>query len=156
MEPFGVGCGQRKADLCLKPGIYEYRFVVDGNWVDDPCARTWVANPFGTRNAVLVVGQDDKAENCTTRNETAIISRSLCPAVPAVGLPCWNSEWQLDRLYYQDTSCSSRVPTHRQIAELAYNLYLQRGKEPGHEEPGHDVDDWLAAEKHLQTLLAVE
>lgn len=35
-------------------------------------------------------------------------------------------------------------PTKRQIEVRAYELYLQRGCENG-----HDVEDWLAAEKEL-------
>lgn len=34
--------------------------------------------------------------------------------------------------------------TDKQIAARAYELYLQRGREDG-----HDVEDWLAAEKEL-------
>lgn len=49
------------------------------------------------------------------------------------------------------TSYPARVPTHTQIEQLAYSQYLQRGKKPG-----HDVDDWLAAENRLRSLLAVE
>ena len=30
------------------------RFVVDGNWVSDPCAKESVANPFGPGNALLL------------------------------------------------------------------------------------------------------
>jgi len=55
MEPYGVGCGRWKLDLCLRPGRYEYRLVVDGQWVDDPLAHAFVPNPFGTRNCVLLV-----------------------------------------------------------------------------------------------------
>ena len=43
------GGGRWRMDLALKPGTYEYRFVVDGNWTDDPLGNTFVANPFGTR-----------------------------------------------------------------------------------------------------------
>jgi hypothetical protein len=39
----------------LSPGRYEYRFVVNGEWVDDPKAKASVPNPHGGRNAVLVV-----------------------------------------------------------------------------------------------------
>lgn len=39
--------------LELKPGVYEYRFVVDGTWVDDPSALQHIANPFGGNNSVL-------------------------------------------------------------------------------------------------------
>lgn len=43
------------AELRLKPGHYEYRFVVDGQWMDDPMAACFVANPFGSLNCVLEV-----------------------------------------------------------------------------------------------------
>ena len=47
--------GQWAKELSLAPGRYEYRFVVDGQWVDDPAATELIPNPFGTPNAVLVV-----------------------------------------------------------------------------------------------------
>ena len=47
--------GQWAKELSLAPGRYEYRFVVDGQWVDDPAATELIPNPFGTANAVLVV-----------------------------------------------------------------------------------------------------
>ena len=42
-------------ELWLKPGHYEYRFVVDGQWMDDPMAARFVPNPFGSLNCVLEV-----------------------------------------------------------------------------------------------------
>ena len=62
-----------------------------------------------------------------------------------------NCELDLERLFYKDTSCSTRVPSHQQIQQLAYDLSLGRGKQPG-----HALDDWLAAEKELQELIASE
>jgi len=50
-----LGEGKWAKELSLPPGRYEYRFVVDGEWVDDPAAKETVANPFGGFNAVLVV-----------------------------------------------------------------------------------------------------
>jgi len=47
------GKGEWSADLSLKPGSYEYRFVVDGKWVEDPKAPAFALNPFGGRNSVL-------------------------------------------------------------------------------------------------------
>ena len=47
--------GKWAKELALPPGRYEYRFVVDGQWVDDPAATDLIPNPFGTPNAVLVV-----------------------------------------------------------------------------------------------------
>jgi hypothetical protein len=39
--------------LKLSPGRYEYRFVVNGEWVDDHKAKEFVPNPHGGLNAVL-------------------------------------------------------------------------------------------------------
>jgi hypothetical protein len=41
--------------LMLRSGQYEYRFVVDGRWSEDPGASQRVANPYGDFNSVLVV-----------------------------------------------------------------------------------------------------
>ena len=41
----------------LAPGRYEYRFVVDDQWVSDPNATESVANPHGGDNSVIVVGK---------------------------------------------------------------------------------------------------
>ena len=44
-----------RAFLPLSPGRYEYRFVVDGQWQEDPSAKESAFNPYGGRNSVLVV-----------------------------------------------------------------------------------------------------
>jgi len=44
-----------KTILPLTPGRYEYKFVVDGQWVCDPKAKEAVQNDFGSSNSVLVV-----------------------------------------------------------------------------------------------------
>ncbi len=41
--------------LQLPPGRYQYRYVVDGEWRDDPDNPDGVTNPVGGRNSVLVV-----------------------------------------------------------------------------------------------------
>lgn len=41
--------------VSLPPGEYHYRFLVDGEWRDDPECRLRVPNPFGTSNAVVRV-----------------------------------------------------------------------------------------------------
>jgi hypothetical protein len=38
---------------------------------------------------------------------------------------------------------------HRRIAKKAYELYIRRGKKPG-----HDLDDWLEAERMLLSGLS--
>lgn len=47
------GTGTWKATLTLHPGQYEYRFLVDGEWQDDPTCPERVPNPFGTENCVF-------------------------------------------------------------------------------------------------------
>jgi 1,4-alpha-glucan branching enzyme len=47
--------GNWRGALHLKPGRYQYRYNVDGKWVNDPSARNTAPNKFGTRNTVLVV-----------------------------------------------------------------------------------------------------
>ena len=41
--------------LNLPPGTYQYRYVVDGEWREDPDNPEVVANPTGRRSSVLVV-----------------------------------------------------------------------------------------------------
>lgn len=50
-----VGNGEWVLALGLKPGTYEYRFIVDGQWCDDPFAAERALNPYGGYNAVLKV-----------------------------------------------------------------------------------------------------
>lgn len=44
-----------KKSLQLKPGRYEYQFVVDGQWWCDPANSNRVTNPYCTENCVLEV-----------------------------------------------------------------------------------------------------
>lgn len=39
--------------LCLQPGKYTYKFVVDGKWIMDPANELWEDNEYGTGNSVL-------------------------------------------------------------------------------------------------------
>jgi len=50
------GSGLWFVELELAPGRHEYRLIVDGEWADMPGAVETVENPFGSRNAVLIVG----------------------------------------------------------------------------------------------------
>jgi len=51
----GTPEGSWKTTVWLPTGRYEYRFVVDGQWINDPSARESVQNTFGSTNSVLVV-----------------------------------------------------------------------------------------------------
>jgi 1,4-alpha-glucan branching enzyme len=47
--------GTWKATVPLDPGTHEYRYLVDGQWQDDPQCRMHRPNPFGADNCVREV-----------------------------------------------------------------------------------------------------
>jgi len=47
--------GSWAAKVALKSGRYEYKFIVDGNWVNDPRCTSCVANSVGSHNCVIEV-----------------------------------------------------------------------------------------------------
>ena len=68
-------------------------------------------------------------KNQTPRKSTPIRSRKTAAAVAAVQEPLPNAHASLDEA----------------IADLAHRLYLERGGTHG-----HDVEDWLEAERRLR------
>ena len=40
----------RPEHVILPPGVHQYRFVVDGQWSDDPACTQRAPNPFGGEN----------------------------------------------------------------------------------------------------------
>jgi len=50
-----TGSGEWSTRLPLRSGQYEYRFVVDGRWFEDPESSQRVANPYEGFNSVLTV-----------------------------------------------------------------------------------------------------
>jgi 1,4-alpha-glucan branching enzyme len=47
--------GVWKASLALDPGQHEYRYLVDGQWTDDPDCAQRAPNPFGGENCIRTV-----------------------------------------------------------------------------------------------------
>lgn len=47
--------GVWRATVALEPGEHRYRFLVDGDWRDDPECTVRVPNPYGTYDAVIKV-----------------------------------------------------------------------------------------------------
>lgn len=39
----------------LSPGKHEYKFFVDGGWINDPNCKSTVFNAFGSQNSVIEV-----------------------------------------------------------------------------------------------------
>ena len=50
-----MGGGKWAVPVMLRSGEYEYRFIVDGQWCEDPDATQRAANPYGGFNSVLIV-----------------------------------------------------------------------------------------------------
>ncbi len=44
--------------LRLKPGRYEYQFVVDGSWWTDPANPERISTAFGSENSVISIGDN--------------------------------------------------------------------------------------------------
>jgi Glycogen recognition site of AMP-activated protein kinase len=50
-----VGDGWWEIDLDLGPGLYQYKFVVDGSWLIPEDTRRRISDGFGSENAVLEI-----------------------------------------------------------------------------------------------------
>lgn len=57
-DMIALGNGRWVKELTLPPGTYEYRLVVDGEWMADPQASECAPNPFGGMNSILRVLPD--------------------------------------------------------------------------------------------------
>lgn len=44
-------------DLQLKPNLYQYKYIVDGKWMEDPHNTNKVKNEFGEHNSVIDIQQ---------------------------------------------------------------------------------------------------
>ena len=56
--------------VALSPGRYEYRFIADGVWQDDPTAQQKVGNPMGGENCVKTVSPQISGEQSPRRSST--------------------------------------------------------------------------------------
>ena len=57
-HPINLHKGQEgiwRTTIDLAPGTHRYRFLVDGQWRDDPECKTRVPNPYGSQDALLQV-----------------------------------------------------------------------------------------------------
>ena len=48
-----VSNGTWEVNIDLNPGKHEYRFVVDGEWKNDPDCMSFTPNSFGSENCIL-------------------------------------------------------------------------------------------------------
>ena len=57
--------GTWEKTVVIKPGTYEYKYIVDGNWQEDPDHSRSLLNSFGTYNNLLTVvlrGEEKKSK----------------------------------------------------------------------------------------------
>jgi 1,4-alpha-glucan branching enzyme len=47
-----------RVTIPLSPGEHHYRFLVDGEWRDDPECKLQIPNPFGSRDSVIRVSAE--------------------------------------------------------------------------------------------------
>jgi len=52
---FDAAVSAYRCELTLSPGTYEYKLVVDGEWLLDDSNPNFVSNDFGTLNSVAAV-----------------------------------------------------------------------------------------------------
>lgn len=64
-EMIALGSGRWAKELTLPAGTYEYRLVVDGEWMADPQAPDSAPNPFGGVNSILRVVADGESNHET-------------------------------------------------------------------------------------------
>lgn len=53
-----INDGNWRKRVNLNPGRYHYRFVIDGNWAEDPENPAKVKNPFGELNSIVEIKKD--------------------------------------------------------------------------------------------------
>lgn len=52
--------GKFATEVQLPPGTYQYKFILDGQWMADPENNTYVANAYGTINSIIQVEEQKK------------------------------------------------------------------------------------------------
>lgn len=77
-----TGNGVWGVSVALPPGTYQYRFIVDGEWCDDPECTQRVPNIHGSENAVREVPPTQRRGNLlpTPNRGARPIIRSRRPA----------------------------------------------------------------------------
>jgi len=51
-----------KLSMKIAAGEYKFKYLADGNWLNDPAAHKYVGNPYGGEDSVVVVPEDGRAK----------------------------------------------------------------------------------------------
>ncbi|MBZ0268288.1 alpha-glucosidase C-terminal domain-containing protein, partial [bacterium] len=74
------GDGAWTITMTLNPGVYEYKFLVDGsNWLEDPEAEETLEDPYGGKNSVLRVGEQARAKAASGPGSPRHVEFSFTP-----------------------------------------------------------------------------
>lgn len=73
--------------VALKPGDHEYKFVVDGQWVEDADNPRRKADPFGGFNSLVSIGDDGRPEVAASVASGATAKATAKPGAIKVGRP---------------------------------------------------------------------
>ena len=66
-----VSNGTWEVNVDLNPGKYEYRFVVDGEWKNDPDCMSFTPNSFGSENCILKLQQIQQSHSHNKKVDTS-------------------------------------------------------------------------------------
>jgi hypothetical protein len=55
---FGREADEWVCRIELEPGTYNYKFIVDGNWILDPANPNTQDDDYGVKNSVVIVSKD--------------------------------------------------------------------------------------------------
>ena len=117
--------GIYKISLKLEKGRYEYKFIVDGNWIVDESAEEFALDKFGNRNSVVFIGRNpEKSEHKTNDFDTP--------------------DWVKDGIFYQiftDRFCNGNHNIDPDFSEWYYkkgNILSPAAREGKYK----FIDDW--------------
>jgi glycosidase len=79
------GDGVWQITLPLEPGNYQYKFVIDGTWKEDPASKEYTDDGFGGKNSVLDVPSGETAITVGSGAGAAAAAEPVAPAAPAAG-----------------------------------------------------------------------
>ena len=57
-HPLKASKGKWKTSIKLEPGRYEYRFLIDGEWQNDPNCTNFVPNSYGSENCIIELEEE--------------------------------------------------------------------------------------------------
>ncbi len=123
-------------------GIYQYKLIVDGEWMPDPAVEDITPDPFGGYNSVLILGEDSTD---ISLDELIYCERPFFNDGNSFDVPDWISEGIIYQIF-TDRFCNGNPAINPDFSELYYHD-CKTPPLPGkylkpQEEYFHLVGDW--------------